>query len=88
MPGGFNYFAMAGTEADNSFEPQRSANYEGGLKGSLDRLRMSASVFYMDIEDIHVYKAYGTMYLTDNADSAHSQGAELELAYRLTDTHH
>lgn len=86
MPGGFNYFAMAGTEADNSFEPQRSTNYELGMKGALDRLRMAASVFYMDIEDIHVYKAIGTMYLTDNADSAHSQGAEMELAYRLTDS--
>lgn len=86
MPGGFNYFAMAGSEEDNSFEPQRSANYEVGIKGDLDRLRVAASVFYMDIEDIHVYKAYGTMYLTDNADSAHSQGAELELVYRPTDT--
>jgi outer membrane receptor protein involved in Fe transport len=45
--GSFNYFATAGTAEDNSFEPQRSANYEAGLKGSLDRLRVAASVFYM-----------------------------------------
>ncbi len=87
MPGGFNYFASSGTANDNSFEPQKSANYEVGIKGSMDRLRVAASLFYMDIEDIHVYKAYGTgIYYTDNAESAHSQGIELELAYRLTDT--
>jgi iron complex outermembrane receptor protein len=86
MPGGFNYFATAGTEEDNHFEPQESINYELGIKASLDRLRMAASVFYMDIEDIHVYKAYGTMYLTDNAEKAHSQGVELEFTYRPTDT--
>ncbi len=86
MPGGFNSFAMAGTEEDNSFEPQKSTNYELGIKTSLDRLRGAVSVFYMDIEDIHVYKAIGNMHLTDNAKKAHSQGAELELTYLLTDT--
>ncbi len=87
MPGGFNYFASSGTAEDNSFEPQRSKNYEIGIKGRLDRLRMAASIFYMNIEDIHVYKTSGMeYYYTDNADSAHSQGVELELAYRLTDS--
>ncbi len=86
MPGGFNSFATAGTADDNCFEPEKSANYEVGIKGSLDRLRVSAALFYMDIEDIHVYKSYGVMYYTDNADSAHSQGIELELAYQLTNT--
>ncbi len=87
MPGGFNYFATSGTAGDNSFKPQKSSNYEVGIKGSMDRLRVSASLFYMDIEDIHVYKAYGTgIYYTDNAESAHSQGVELELAYNPTDT--
>ena len=86
MPGGFNYFASTGTEEENSFDPQRSVNYELGLKVAMDRLRASASVFYMDIEDIHVYKAFGGLYMTDNADKAHSMGAELDFAYRLTDT--
>ena len=85
MPGGFNYFATSGTAEENSFEPQQSKNYEVGIKGAMERLRVAAALFYMDIEDIHVYKANGTIYLTDNADSAHSQGVELELSYRLTD---
>ena len=86
MPGGFNYFANSGTVDDNSFDAQQSKNYEIGIKGTLDRFRMSASLFYMDIEDIHVYKSYGgSLYFTDNAESAHSQGAELEFGYHLTD---
>ncbi|WP_051822330.1 TonB-dependent receptor [Desulfonatronum thiodismutans] len=81
MPGGFNYFAMGGTAEDNSFDPQRSTNYELGVKGALEGFRVAASVFHMDIKDIHVYKSVGTMYLTDNAKKAHSQGAELELTW-------
>nr|WP_320191249.1 TonB-dependent receptor [uncultured Desulfobacter sp.] len=86
MPGGFNYFASSGSTEDNSFEPQKSTNYELGIKGNVKKLRMAATLFYMDIEDVHVYKAYGVNYYTDNADSGHSQGIELELAYQLTDT--
>ena len=86
MPGGFNFFATAGTEEDNCFEPEESTNYEMGIKASLNRLQMAASVFHMDIKNIHVYKAVGTMYLTSNAEKAHSMGIELEMKYRLTDT--
>ena len=81
MPGGYNYFAMEGSAEDNSFDPQRSTNYELGIKGAFDRFRVAASIFHMEIKDIHVYKAIGTMYVTDNAKKAHSQGAELELTY-------
>ena len=86
MPGGFNPFASSGTTEDNSFEPQKSANYEIGIKGDVNRLRLAATLFYMDIEDIQIYKADGVNLYTDNAESAHSQGVELELAYQLTDT--
>ncbi|WP_245619861.1 TonB-dependent receptor [Desulfobacter vibrioformis] len=86
MPGGFNPFASSGTVEDNSFEPQKSANYEIGIKGRLNRLRLAANIFYMDIDDIHIYKSDGVNLYTDNADSAHSQGVELELAYKLTET--
>ncbi len=39
-----------------------------------------------DIEDVHVFKADGVTYYTDNAESGHSQGIKLEVAYQLTDT--
>ncbi len=87
MPGGFNYFSTSGTVDDNSFEPQRSTNYEIGLKARYQRLRLGASLFYMDIRDIHIYKSVGSsVWLTDNADQAHSLGAELDFSYWLTDT--
>jgi len=86
MPGGFNLMASSGTTKENSFEPQKSTNYEIGIKGSVNRLRLAATLFYMDIEDIHTYKTDGYNLYTDNADSAHSQGVEVGLAYQLTDT--
>ena len=85
MPGGFNYFAMGGGEEENRFEPQVSTNYEWGVKGRFDRWSVAASMFYMDIEDIHVYKTVGGMWLTDNAKKAHSQGVEVEASWRPLD---
>ncbi len=78
MPGGFNYFSSGGGLDENSFEPQRSTNYEVGVKAEHEQWRVNAAAFYMDIEDIHIYKNIGTMYLADNADGAHSYGLELE----------
>jgi len=86
MPGGFNFFASSGFEEDNTFEPQRSTNYEIGVKGAFNRARLAAAIFYMDIEDIHISKFENGMWVTGNADSAHSLGAELELTYFLTDS--
>lgn len=86
MPGGFNYFATSGGTYENSFEPQTSDNQEIGVKGQIDDISIAASLFYMDIEDIHVYKAIGTTYLTDNAEKATSKGAELEVSWFATDT--
>lgn len=86
MPGGFNYFASSGGIEDNRFEPQTSKNYEAGVKGRRDTLTLSANVFYMDIEDIHVYKAEGAIYATSNARRAHAQGAEAEIGWRPAGT--
>lgn len=81
MPGGYNYFAMSGTSEENSFDPQQSTNYELGIKGSYRDIRVAASIFRMEIEEIHVYKMVGNMLYTDNAEKGHSHGAELELIY-------
>lgn len=86
MPGGFNYFATSGGLEENSFDPQTSINYEVGAKYAGDNYMLNASVFRMNIEDIHIYKIAGggTVWLTDNAKKAHSQGIELEGKYFLT----
>ncbi|MBN2617458.1 MAG: TonB-dependent receptor, partial [Spirochaetales bacterium] len=84
MPGGFNYLASSGASEENSFDPQTSINYEIGTKYSGDKYVINASVFRMDIEDIHVYKSINTSsFITDNAEKAHSQGIEIEGKYYL-----
>jgi len=87
MPGGFNFFAMSGGSEENSFEPQKSTNYEVGVKYTGANYLLNASIFRMDIEDIHIYKIAGggTIWLTDNAKKAHTQGIELDGKYFLTD---
>lgn len=87
LPGGYNNFASSGTEKDNKFDAQTSMNYELGLKGSFfeDKLRVATSLFYLNIEDIHVYstdKNTGMMY-TSNAGEADSKGIEAELEYTI-----
>ncbi len=88
MPGGFNFFASSSVAEDNTFDPQQSTNYEIGIKGNLNRVRLAAAIFYMDIKDIHIrkYDSISDLYVTGNADNAHSLGAELELTYFPTDS--
>ncbi|WP_294348601.1 TonB-dependent receptor [Prosthecochloris sp.] len=86
MPGGFNFYADEGDLDDNAFEPQISTNYEIGLKAQTGKMTLGAAFFYMDIKDIHVFKANESFqFFADNAEKAHSMGVELEAAYRLTD---
>lgn len=85
MPGGYNYFGMGGSVDDNSFDPQESINYEMGIKGVINNLNFTASIFRMDIKNIHVFKQSGVMFLTDNAKKAHSQGIEFDFNYFPTD---
>jgi len=86
MPGGYNNIPSTGTKEDNSFKPQQSINYEIGLKGVVNNLSFSASIFKMDIKDIHIYKIQGASYVTSNAKKAHSQGIELDFNYFVNDT--
>ncbi|WP_151950189.1 TonB-dependent receptor [Aliarcobacter butzleri] len=87
MPGGFNYYPSTSNGQDNTFEPQKSTNYEIGAKYIGDSFALNTSIFRMDIEDIHVYKQLmgGTVFATSNAKKAHSQGIEIDGTYFLTD---
>jgi iron complex outermembrane receptor protein len=84
LPGGFNNYAFSGGKETNKFEPQKSTNYEIGIKGdTLDgKLFLGANVFYMDIKDIHVYSYSNYVMTATNADKAHSQGIEFEALYK------
>lgn len=85
MPGGFNSTAQAGDDQDNTFDPQISDSYELGVKTEFERLRFAANVFYMNIQDTHVFKTQGNLFLTDNAERSHSYGTEFEVSYLVTD---
>ncbi|KHG34000.1 TonB-dependent receptor [Sulfurospirillum sp. MES] len=84
LPGGFNNYATTGGKETNMFEPQKSTNYEVGVKGNMldGTLFLGANVFYMDITDIHIYTYVGTIMTASNADKAHSQGIEFEALYK------
>ncbi|WP_240195025.1 TonB-dependent receptor [Desulfobulbus rhabdoformis] len=89
LAGGFNYNASDGSIDQNSFDAQKSINYELGIRGNAfeNRLYLSASIFYMDIKDLHVWGTDSVTgaRTTSNAAEAHSQGLELELRYAISD---
>lgn len=82
MPGGFNAMTQSTNKKDNLFEPQQSTNYEMGFKGGFNNFNFTASIFRMNIKDVHVYRRLKTgMVYTDNASKAHSQGIEFDFRY-------
>lgn len=81
MPGGFNTFPSTNVSNDNTFEPQKSNNYELGIKYTEETYLINTSIFRMNIEDIHVYKQLGAQFITDNAKKAHSEGIEIDGKY-------
>lgn len=85
MPGGYNYFPSSASAEDALFKPEKTVNYEMGVKGGFRDFNFAASIFYMDIEDIHVYQFVNNVVSVDNADQAHSYGLELEGQYFLSD---
>ena len=84
MPGGFNYFPSTSVSSDNTFEAQKSTNFEIGVKYTAENYWLNASIFRMNIEDVHVYKQLGAQFITDNAKKAYSQGIEFDGKYYLT----
>ena len=81
--GGFSFTAPA----PGGYKPENVLAYEIGVKSDVldDRLRLNASAFYYDYEDLQVlaFIVPGTADVT-NAASATITGAELEAAARLT----
>lgn len=83
LAGGLNAW---GDDPDTAkFDEQTSINYELGMKTEWfdKRLSLNAALFYIDIEDMHVWSSNpdGT-YFASNAAKAHSQGVEVELKAR------
>jgi iron complex outermembrane recepter protein len=72
--------------AQSPLDPEIATNFELGLKSQwLDnRLRLNASVFHMDYEDLQVFRLIGSLLVGANAEAT-SQGLELEATALITD---
>lgn len=89
LPGGINYFATAPAIGDHKFEPQTSDNYEVGFRGFFldDRLMLGINLFYMDIDDIHIYDEINPgIWVVGNGEKATSKGIEIEAIYNINDS--
>jgi iron complex outermembrane receptor protein len=83
LAGGLN--AWGDDKETAKFDAQTSWNYELGAKTNWlgNRLSMNAALFYIDIDDIHVYSEPSPgVWIASNAAKAHSQGVELEVRAR------
>ncbi len=83
IPGGFNFYST-NDGSDSSFDSEKSTNYEIGIKYQQDDYTINAAIFRMEMKDLHVYSVLdGGIWLTDNAEKAHSQGIEVDARYYL-----
>ena len=95
---GFKSGGFAGSQgveavASDPVDQETAYNYEVGLKSDLtDSLRINATAFYMNYEDLQVVRfgpvpgsEFGT-FVTTNLGSADIQGFELESTLHLTDS--
>jgi outer membrane receptor protein involved in Fe transport len=73
-----------------TYEPDRNTNYEFGLKGSMDTLRYSAALFYIDWKNIQIDTTTPNwgFYAAQNGGDASSKGLELELEGRFAEDWH
>ncbi len=85
LAGGYN-FAFAKDSSTLTFEPEKTWNYETGIKTSFwdNKGTFNAALFYIDISDKQVeeWLAGATVRKITNAAKAHSQGIEVEMELR------
>lgn len=75
-------------ESDPTYAPEFVHTYEVGMKSSYQggRGRVDMTVFRSEFEDIQASTWTGTQLLTYNADTALSQGVEVENTYLMTES--
>ena len=81
-------YATYATNATFAFKPERSTNYEAGVKSTLFDGKVVANVSVYDTQfknlQVSVYQPASSSYLTGNAASATSKGIEGSLALYLS----
>jgi len=87
--GGFNFGFLDSTgtigfsHPDAEFDPEKLTAYEVGIKSDWmdNRLRVNASLFYYDYEDLQVQSFKNFVATISNADESEITGAEFEITY-------
>ena len=81
-------FGEPNGEGIRTFQSDSVQNYEIGIKGSLEAMRYSASLFRVDWDNpqLNTTSAWYGFYLAANGDKASTQGIELELEGYLGDS--
>lgn len=86
--GGFSIsgsISPSSTQADAAFGPEKVKGWEGGVKSTLfdNQLRLNADVFYYKYRGIQAdfFNPLTIQYLTLNAGSARTKGAEVEAEF-------
>ncbi|WP_033075532.1 TonB-dependent receptor [Sphingopyxis sp. MWB1] len=86
--GGFVSNTLGTTNATFAFEPEKSENFEAGIKSTLfdGKLVANLSAYHTQFKDLQVsvYRPQTSSYLTGNAASATSKGLEGSLALYLS----
>src|SRR3546814_13730674 len=79
--GGFVSNTLGTTDATFTFEPERSTNYEAGIKSTLagGAVVANLSVYKTQVKDLQVsvYQPASSSYLTGHAARAPSKGLEV-----------
>jgi outer membrane receptor protein involved in Fe transport len=83
----FSYFAETNPTSVDSFKSDTVQNFEVGLKGSTERVRYAADIYYVDWKDpqLNTATADWGFFMAQNGDSAKTVGVELEAQFLLTD---
>jgi len=80
-------FEELNPETVQFYNADTAQNYELGIKGSTDRIRYSADVYYVDWDDPQLNTAtwWWAFFMAQNGESAKTAGIELEAQFLLTD---
>lgn len=83
-----SFFAEPNAEAAEIYTADTVRNFEVGIKGTGDRVRYSADIYYVDWQDpqLNTTTIWYGFFMAQNGESAATSGIELEAQYLLSDS--
>ena len=81
------FFQELNPETVRFFTADTVTNYEVGIKGSTERMRYSADIYYVDWQDPQLNTAtwWWAFFMAQNGESAATSGLELDAQFLITD---